>query len=248
MSAENPARIRRELILEHARLAQFPDRVSRLRGMYCFLDIESAERASASWANSANYFRAEYLAELHLGEAGPRQDRLNSNWITHAPMNEEGFLTEVAWVPSYWAGEPYPNATPIWETLVEGRMIVLGMSLRDQAYAAIKRRFPDSLTLLEIARQAAWVGSDLGNICAWLGQDGAELVLNYLMDMRDAEDPDVIGALEHLKKSGHPINWADMAPHITKNSFGNLPNLRPFGFRCPCVEMPYVDGSDQLAL
>ena len=53
----------------------------------------------------------------------------NSNWITHAPVNEEGFLTEVAWIPSYWAGEPYPNATPIWETLVEGRMIVLGTSL-----------------------------------------------------------------------------------------------------------------------
>jgi hypothetical protein len=235
MRAENPARIGRELILEHARLAQFPDRVSRLRGMYCFLDIESAERACASWASSANHFRAEYLAELHLGEAGPRRDRLDSSWITHAPVNGRGFLTEVAWIPSYWAGEPYPNATPIWETLVEGRMIVLGTSLRERAYAAIKSHFPESLMFLEIALQAAWIGSDLGNVCAWLGQDGAELVLKYYMDMRDAENPDVLGALEQLKRSSHPINCADMAPHIAQDSFGNTPDLRSFGFRRPFV-------------
>lgn len=244
MRAENPARIDRELILEPARLAQFPDRISRLRGMYRFLDIESADHACASWASSANHFRAENLAELHLGEAGPKRDRLDSNWITHAPENEDGFLTEVAWIPSYWAGEPYPNATPIWETLVEGRMIVLGTSLREQAYAAIKRCFPDSLTFLEIARQAAWVGSDLGNICAWLGQDGDDL--KYLMDMRDAENPDVVKRLEQLKRSGHPINWADMAPHIAQHSFGRVPDLRPFGFRRHRVQ--YVDGSNPLAL
>jgi hypothetical protein len=248
MRADNPARIDREFKLEHTRLAQFPDRISRLRGMFCFLDIASAEHACASWASSADHFRAEYLAELHLGEAGPKRDRLDSNWITHAPENEEGFLTGIAWIPSYWAGEPYPNATPIWETLVEGRMIVLGTSLREQAYAAIKRRFPDSLTLLEIARQAAWVGSDLGNICAWLRQDGAALVLKYYMDMRDAENPDVLGALEQLKRSGHPINWADMAPHIAQDSFGRVPDLRPFGFRRHRVGMQYVDGSNQLAL
>lgn len=230
MCAENPARISRELILEHARTAHFPNRISRLRGMYCFLDIEGAERACA-W--SPNHFRAEYLAELHLGEVGPRRDRLDSNWITHAPENETGFLTEVAWVPSYWAGEPYPNATPIWETLVEGRMIVLGTSLREEAYAAMKRHFPNSLMFLEIARQAACVGSDLGNICAWLGQDGDELVLKYLMDMRDAENPDVLKRLKRLKKRGHPINRADMAPHIARDSFGNPPDLRRFGFRRP---------------
>lgn len=84
---------------------------------------------------------------------------------------------------------------------------------------------------LEIARQAACVGSDLGNICAWLGRDGAALVLKYYMDMRDAENPDVLGALEQLKRSGHPINWADMAPHIAQDFFGNPPDLRPFGFR-----------------
>ena|GEM_PF-4972846 len=151
-------------------------------------------------------------------------------------------LTEVAWVPSYWAGEPYPNATPIWETLVEGRMIVLGTSLREQAYAAMKRHFPNSLMFLEIARQAAWVGSDLGNICAWLGQDGDELALKYLMDMQDAQNPDILGRLVRLQKNGHPINWADMAPHIAQDSFGRVPDLRPFGFRRHHVEMTYVDG------
>jgi hypothetical protein len=247
MHVNDPARVNREFILEQARAAQFPDRISRLRGMFCFLDIASAERA-CSWATNPNsHFRAEYLAELHLGEVGPRRDRLDSNWITHAPVNGRGFLTEVAWIPSYCAGEPYPNATPIWETLVEGRMIVIGTSLREKAYEAIKSHLPESLMFLEIARQAAWIGSDLGNVCAWLGQDGAELVLNYYMDMRDAENPDVLGALEQLKRSD-PINWADMAPHIAQDSFGSVPDLRPFGFRRHRVGMQYVDGSNQLAL
>jgi len=121
-------------------------------------------------------------------------------------------------------------------------MIVLGTSLREQAYAAMKRHFPNSLMFLEIARQAAWVGSDLGNICAWLGQDGDELALKYLMDMQDAQNPDILGRLVRLQKNGHPINWADMAPHIAQDSFGRVPDLRPFGFRRHHVEMTYVDG------
>jgi hypothetical protein len=130
---------------------------------------------------------------------------------------------------------------------VDGRLKVLGTSLREQAYEVIKSRFPDSLMFLEIARQAAWVGSYLGNICAWLRQDGDELELGYLMDMRDANDPDVLGRLERLKKSGHPINRADMTPHIEQDSFGSVPDLRAFGFR-RSVEMPYMCGRNLPAL
>jgi hypothetical protein len=247
MHANSQARISLEFMLERIRATQFPDRISRLTGLYCFLDIESAERACSSWASPSNHFRAEYLAELQLGEAGPRRDRLDSTWITHAPTNKDGLLTEIAWIPRYWAGEPYPDATPIWETLVDGRLIVLGTKLREQAYALIKRHLPDSLAFLEIARQAAWVGSNLGNICSWLRQDGDEIDLSYLMDMRDADNPDVLERLERLKKSGHPINWADMAPHIAQDSFGRVPDLRPFGFRRR-VEMPYTDGRNQPGL
>lgn len=240
MRADDPARLSRELALESFRQAHYSGKISRLRGMFCFLDIASAERA-CSWSGSPrSHFRPEYLAELHLGEAGPRRDRFDANWIPRAPVDNNGNMTEFEWIHRYWNGEAYPDDEPIWETLIDGRAVVLGTSLRERAYARIKSRFPDSLLLLEVARQAAWVGSDLGNVCGYLRNDGAELVLDYVMDMRDANDEGFLDKLKKLKLSGHPINWADITPHIKQETLGKTMDLRPFGFRRPKIAMPYV--------
>jgi hypothetical protein len=235
-----PDRIVRELFLERVRKAHFEERISRLRGMFCFLDISSAERA-CNWAtNSRSHFRPEYLAELHLKSATSRRDRLDANWIAYQPAQDEDGHLDGSWAYKYWAGDPCPGHEPIWETLVDGRAIVLGTKLRERAYEIIKKAFPDSLMFLEIGRMAAVVGSDLGNVFAVLQEVGSDLILGYQQDMRDADDPDFIRRLEELKASGHPINWADMAPHIANDSFGKVMDLRPFGFRRPKVEMPYT--------
>jgi hypothetical protein len=209
---DDAARINRELVLESVRASQFPERISRLRGMFCFLDVTSAEKA-CSWSTGPNsHFRPEFLAELSLSEAGERRDRLDSNWISFAPRTDQGYLTTIDWVPHCWAGTPYPGHTPVWETLIDGRLIVLGTTLKERAYQIIKTNFPASLAFLEIGRQAAWVGSDLGNVFAYLREDGDDLVLEYALDMRDAEDPAFLEKLQQLKQDGHPINWADLTP------------------------------------
>jgi hypothetical protein len=161
--AGSRARLNNELAIETVRRLRHPGRVSRLRGMYCFLDAESAQRAAALWGSFRNHFRPEFLAELHL-ETTSRRDRLDSNWITYAKLDENGFLlpSELNEFDRYWRGEEYPGKLPIWETIVEGRMIVLGTNLRNRAYETIRREYPRSVTLLEIARLAAWVGSDSG--------------------------------------------------------------------------------------
>jgi hypothetical protein len=227
---ESPQRLAREFALEQYRRQFHPKKISRLRGMFCFLDLGSAERA-LSWGGPANHFRAEYLAELNLTEAGECRDRFDANWVTDQPGD---------WIAHYWAGEACPGKTPIWETLVDGRLLVLGTDLRTRAYDVIKRRFPDSLTFLEIARMAAWVGSDLGSVSAFLREEGDDLVLSYLMDMRDAENPEFIENLQKYKDEGNPINWADITPNLSEGLFGKTPDLRPFGFRRPKVAMPYV--------
>jgi hypothetical protein len=228
---ENPARLARELSLEKYRA--FPSRVSRLRGMYCFMDIESAERAMSRWGRPKNHFRPEFLAELSLSEAGQKRDRLDSNWITHAQINEKGLYVSEEWISHYWAGDPYPDAVPIWETIVDGRLVVLGTELRERAYANVKKGFPDSLMFLEISRQAAWVGSDLGSISGWIRDAGNEFVLEYLMDMRDAENPEFLQKLTRLREAGHPMRVEDMKPHIENDSFGSVPDFRKFSFRRP---------------
>jgi hypothetical protein len=235
--ASDPGRMSFESAVEAVRVAQFSHRISRLRGMFCLLDAESAKRACSWDQEHRTHFQPEYLAELSLTEAGTRRDHLDANWITNAPIDTAGHLTDGSWIRYYWAGDPYPNNEPIWETLVDGRLIVLGTDIRQRAYLAVKSEFPDSLMFLEIARQAAWVGSDLGTISAFCRIEENEIVLDYVMNMMDAENSEVLGRLAALRASGHAINWADMKPHIDQDSFGRVPDFRPYGFRRPVHQM-----------
>jgi hypothetical protein len=237
LKSQEHSHLRREFALERIRAAEFPRRISRLRGMFCFPDIRSAEMACA-WSSDPNsHFRAEFLAELNLNEAGSRRDRLDSNWITYATPQS---VDDPNWARSYWRGEPFPRMEPVWEILVDGRITILGTELREHAYKAIRRWFPESLLLLEIGRQAGWIGSNLGNTCAYLSRENDDYVLKYLMDMYDAENPRFLKRLTSLRREGHPINWEDMRPHIERGSFGKTPDLRPLGFRRPVAEMPYL--------
>jgi hypothetical protein len=54
-------RIHREVSLEVHRAQFYPKQVTRLKGMYCFTDLKSAE-AAMKWGS---HFRPEYLAELN---------------------------------------------------------------------------------------------------------------------------------------------------------------------------------------
>jgi hypothetical protein len=224
----------RELALEQVRRAEFPEKISRLRGLYCFLAIEDAERAANQW--SGNHFKPEFLAELHLGEADAGRDKHDANWIAQPNLSGDTHA-----IREYWAGEACPgHAAPIWETLVEGRAVVLGTTLRERAYEIVKANAGDTLTFLEIGRLAAWAGSDLGNICGCLVEEGDDVALHYLMDMRQAADPDLLAKMDGLIKSGHPVRWGDIQPNFANDSFGAVPDLRPFEFKRPKADLPYV--------
>lgn len=226
-------RISFESALEVVRAKRFPKRVSRLRGVFCLPDRESANRACSWNEGGRTHFRPDCLAELSLVQAGPERDRLGSNWITYAPMDHNGFLTDFDWITSYWAGVPHPGMEPVWETLVDGRLIVLGTELREQAYRAVKAEFPDSLMWLEVSRLAAHVNSDLGVITGYLTGRDTQLCLQYAMDVRDAEKSEFLNNLKALRDSGHPINWNDMKRHAENGSFGAVPDMRPYSFCRP---------------
>ena len=197
----DPVHLERELALDRVRERQFPDKVSRLVGMFCFLKKDYADRA-VCWDA---HFRPENLAELSLCEATGHHHLQDANWITYAGCVASGGSGE--WMHRYWAGEPYPNAEPVWEALVEGRIAVLGTALRDRAHEVVKSRWPDSLMLLEISRLGAGVGSNIGSINAYMTGNAQRHDFKFLMDMRDANDPDFLGRLDRLMASGHPVNW-----------------------------------------
>lgn len=224
--ANQPERLAREFGLEAVRAARYPKTVSRLRGMYVFIDQRSAELA-ASWGGP---FSPANLTDLSLAEARLAGIRHDANWIS--------FPTADDWMDQYWAGTAHPNFEPVWETLAQGRLTLLGTELRNRAFARIEEEFPESLLTLETARLACWIGSDLGNVAGFVTHTGQEVSLQYLLDWREADDPAFQKKIVELRNSGHPINNA-VLPLIAKGDF-ILPDFRPLGFVRPIAEMPYL--------
>ena len=222
----NSLLLRREAALEAVRQEQFPEQISRLNGIFCFLDRQSAMMASKLWGHP---FIPDNLAEINLEESYGR-DKLDSNWISYSDHEEA--LTSDDWIPRYWRGEPYPNEEPIWETLVEGKATVMESDLQPRAYEVVKMYWPDSLMWLEISRLGAKVSSNIGSISAFVEERQENYHFKFFMDMRDAEDQEFLDRLRHLIASGHHVNMADMEPHIARGSFGSVPDMRRFEFSC----------------
>ena len=220
----NPVHLERELALERVREQQFPERISRLVGLFCFMDKTCAVRA-VRWGG---HFRAENLVELSFSEAKGR-DQLDANWITYGAKspNKE-------WMSRYWQGDPYPYAEPVWETLVEGKVVVLGTDIRERAYQVVCATWPDSLMFLEISRLGAWIGSDIGSINVFMADElERSHEFRFMLDMRDANDPGFLERLTQLMASDHPVNRAAFGPHYEQGSFGCTPDMTPFQFSCP---------------
>jgi hypothetical protein len=241
IQANRPQWVRRELELEHHRVNHYPNKVSRLRGIYCFTDLTSAEKALSWGTSQQSHFRPEFLVELSLVEIQAKTEGLDANWFSYACDPERQHLVTDDWTESYWIGRPFPHAEPIWEVLVEGRASLLGTGLREKAYSLIKSRWPETLCFLEIARQAMWIHSDLGNLCGWLRRVGEELAFDYCMDMRDADNPAFLSRLLELQKDPNLVNRADMEPFLATGTFGRVPDLRPLSFQRPFSALPWID-------
>ena len=230
LKSQNLNRLSVELRLDSIRKQYYTSCVSRLQGMFCFMDLESAKLAARSWGGgNLNHFSNSNLAELELSNAIDCLEQFDANWITWAHSNPEQSLKNNSWIDKYWSGQPYPEEDPTWETLYMGQMTVLGTNLRNRAYERIKYEFPNSLAFLEIARISTLLGSNLGSICGFISNTLDGTRLNYLMDMQDAENPIFLKELGEFMRSEQPVNHNDLAPHFSKDSFGHVPDLRTYG-------------------
>lgn len=119
--------------------------------------------------------------------------------------------------------------------------MLLGTSLRNKAFNILQDSFPDAVVLLETARLAAWIGSDLGNICAFLMLEDTNVSLQYYIDMRDAGNADFQKRIIELRNSGHPINWQAVSPLISRGEF-ITPDFTPYCFTRSLNEVPYLSG------
>ena len=219
-------RLRIEMKLEEVRTKYFPQMTSRLRGMFCFRDLDSVRLASRSWRN---HFSPPNLSELKVLKVSNQYRNHDANWFTWANDNPSDSLSTDKWIEDYWIGNPLIQGKSIWETIIDGEFIVRNNRIRKEAYARIRDEFPDSVSLLEIARIAARINSNLGAIQSFLltGNDN-KIELNYMMDMQDIENSDFLSLLRKFLESEEPINKRDLATSLSRGFFGHTPDLRRY--------------------
>lgn len=215
---KNNMRLHNELLIEKYRQLNFPHHNSRLTSMYFFENLRVAEQAY-EWGG---HFSPEYLGEFELFPSNSIS-RLDSNWITYAPLRQDRRIQNEEWINKYWSGEPFPGKSPVWELIVQGRGVLCGTELRRRAYATVSTKFPEAVSILEVSRIAAQVGSDLGQASAWaVRESDGSINLSFFIDMRDANNPDV---LERIRLYGGPRNHKDLA--VGGEHFG-VPDFREF--------------------
>jgi len=213
-------RFQTELALEDLRRTRYPDKVSRLSGFYVFADEGSAELAAQHWPG----FRRELLAEVGL-RPDCRVSRHDAQWITKRFDDRDSS----DWMRPYLLGEP-SGSEPIWELVVEGRALVFGTSLREAAYDIVKAAWPRSLALLELARLAVELDSDLGLSTPMSTSNGAELIVQHYMSFEDAKNP---AFLQRLGEYDGPRRLADVPPDFEMV----LPDLRDRNFVIPLSDV-----------
>ena len=210
ISSAGNVRLANELIIESVRLREFPDTVSRLRGLFFFPDRESARRA-LSWGA---HFVSDNLAEV--GVTAKASTKADADWITVArkdPATGVVLPDYLDLIRSYWRGEPMTN-NPHWELLVHGSAVVWGTYVRQKAYASIKAQDERSLPILELSRIAAALDSSLGHSMPWIKRVGdAVFEICNLIDFRDATNPSFLSKLRDYRG---PRNFEDLPMGIER--------------------------------
>jgi hypothetical protein len=227
----NRAWIERELRLDAVRRAVAPDAVSRLGGLFCFGERGLAERA-VGWGRA---FRAENYVEV---EVHPRRPvtRVDAAWL-RSPLEVGDEAAAFEWMSAYWRGEPMPGGEPHWEQIVDGRLVICGTQVRERARAVAQQAFPKSRPVLELARVACWLQSELGSINAYFIRDGDSVRTSFQIDMRDADAPDFITRLKAFAAGGGLMDREALAPFFSGEEVC-WPDLQAF-----CLTVDGVDPS-----
>ncbi len=114
--------------LEEERIRKFPQKISRLQGLFVFDTQEEAKKAEKLWGSSSNHYQPDCLTEAGCA-IGHNKSKHDSNWITYYFRNEAP-KHPPHWKELYWEGEPYPHENPVWETIADRPLVLWNTELR----------------------------------------------------------------------------------------------------------------------
>jgi len=173
-----------ELLIEQIRSNEFPELVSRLKGLFIFKDLKSAQNATVwgGYYNRGNRVNIDVSTEIE-------PIRLDEKWISKFKKNE-GIITEdsIGDIRKYWSGEPY-DGNPRWEYLINGTATIRSANVRNRAYNVIQKNMHGSIDILKLSRYAYELDSDLGHCIPWIQRIAQnEFKLQYFMNFEDAKN------------------------------------------------------------
>jgi hypothetical protein len=214
------AAYRGEIAIESARVSRHPDCGSRLQGFYVFPDRNTALRASETWDGRG--FAPDKLEEIGI-LPNSRVSRYDAQWISHHLTSGDG-----PWIDQYLAGAPASEA-PTWEWIVQGKADIYGTELRERARDRVLAEWPNSRSILEIARQAAWLDSDLGLSVARAQRIPGGISIEHWMQWADATNETYLDRLDELKRDRPDlIDWESLGDPTDPDP--SRPDLRKWNF------------------
>jgi hypothetical protein len=188
--------LEKELALEQIRRGCYPEKVSRLHGIYLWKTKEDAIRGER-WRQ---HFAKEQLAEVEF--YCTNRTEADTQWIDAHVLDNSYVLdrSDLSWAHKYWRGEGI-NREPHWEQIVEGRGFIRTTALRQRALQRIEADFPRLLGEAEIGRLAAELGSDLNVIAPFfVFERPGILTASYFVDAVDYDKPGFMTKLgQHIR-------------------------------------------------
>ena len=209
-----------EFALERERLIHYPNKVSRLQGVYFFKNKEDAIEAIHRWnipKKNLNYISSVRFAATNMTE-------VDSEWITDCL----GTGTQEQWMDKYWAGETrWEN--PLTEILALGVGHVENTQLREQAYKNILKIAPYSSPLLYAACCAFHCGmTDVALTIPALTSDKSYIHGNYYIQADKLDEKALISSINYCRQQGYSM---PIKKHPDDSIIFTLPDLRNESFK-----------------
>lgn len=177
LSGDRIVESRNEFELELIRMKHFPDKVSRLKGVYFFESKEMAECALDRWNLSAY---KKFITEVEF--YGDNATIVDSEWITSYLSEEKPFDHD--WMHKYWSGEPM-GVRPLSEVLASGFGLVHDKTIRSEAIRRVYNLWPTSSILLNasIAGFAMCQFNEISRVMPSIILDNGKIHGTFYIDM-----------------------------------------------------------------
>lgn len=220
LSQQEGKKLFNEALIEEERASVFPDKASRLRGLYFFENKNDAIKAE-KWGY---HFIEDNFSEILIPpNLMLKYTKVDSNWITYAELDDEGVIKDRTWIRKYWEGKPY-NENPIWEIIFEGVAIIPNEGIRRQAEKNVRTWFPESDFFILAARLASEVGSFGGVITPYLIHNELENSLKIEYIFRDEE----LHSEEIIEKMAKHPDFGKLAKIMKDNESYIIPDFNPW--------------------